>query len=178
MDKKIIAFGASNSKKSINKILANYVANQVPNSKVELLDLNHFEMPIYSIDRQNEFGIPEEASLFLAKIRESDGIVISFAEHNGAYSVAFKNIFDWASREEKNVWMNKPMLLLSTSPGSGGAKMVLEIASQKFSFMSSNKVFSCSVANFNENFTLEQGILDEGIALHIKNIVKEFNSLL
>ncbi|MDA3929817.1 MAG: NAD(P)H-dependent oxidoreductase [Prolixibacteraceae bacterium] len=121
MNKKIVAFGASNSKKSINKTLANYVANRVPNSEVDLIDLNDFEMPIYSIDRQHEKGIPEEAVRFLSIVKQADGIIISFAEHNGNFTVAFKNIFDWVSRIEKNVWMNKPMILLATSPGVGGA---------------------------------------------------------
>ena len=40
----------------------------------------------------------------------------------------FKNIFDWISRIEKIVWYNKPMFLMSTSDGSRGAKLVLEIA--------------------------------------------------
>jgi NAD(P)H-dependent FMN reductase len=54
--KKIIAFGASSSKKSINKKLADYAANQIKDSTVHLLDLNNFEMPIYSIDFENENG--------------------------------------------------------------------------------------------------------------------------
>ena len=48
--KKIIAFGASNSLKSINQKLAAYAAAQVADAKVQLLDLNEYEMPIYSID--------------------------------------------------------------------------------------------------------------------------------
>ena len=44
--KKIIAFGASSSKASINKQVAAYAANQLKNAMVEVLDLNDFEMPI------------------------------------------------------------------------------------------------------------------------------------
>lgn len=49
--KKIIAFGASSSKTSINKELATYAAHQFQNASVEVLDLNDYEMPIFSTDR-------------------------------------------------------------------------------------------------------------------------------
>ena len=41
--KKIIAFGASSSKTSINKQLATYAANLFKNAEVEVLDLNNYE---------------------------------------------------------------------------------------------------------------------------------------
>ena len=130
--KKIIAFGASNSKHSINKTLANYTANQIVNAEVKLLDLNDFEMPIFSIDRENENGIHELALQFKQEIIQADGIVISFAEHNGAYSAAFKNIYDWVSRIEGNIWESKPLFLLTTSPGGRGGKSVLELAHSRY----------------------------------------------
>ena len=49
---KIIAFGASSSKNSINKKLASFVANKIADQEAVILDLNDFEMPIYSEDRQ------------------------------------------------------------------------------------------------------------------------------
>ena len=94
--KKILAFGASNSRNSINKQLVTYAAGQLTDVEVLLLDLNDFEMPIYSIDREKESGIPELAQQFKQHILDADGILISFAEHNGAYTAAFKNVMDWA----------------------------------------------------------------------------------
>lgn len=108
MSKKIIAFGASNSSKSINKQFATYAINQLPTAEKTILDLNDYEMPIYSIDREKADGVPDLARQFKAQILANDGIIISFAEHNGAYSTAFKNIFDWISRIEKDVWGNNP----------------------------------------------------------------------
>lgn len=161
MKRQIIAFGASNSRNSINKKLANFVANQVSDATVELLDLNDYEMSIYSIDRQKESGIPELAYQFLQKMKDADGLVISLAEHNGAYTAAFKNIFDWASRIEKNVWQNKPMFLLAASDGARGAQLVLEIALNKFSRLSSNVVVDFSFPDFYDNFSETDGIINE-----------------
>ena len=89
----IVAFGASSSQNSINRKLAHFAAQQVPNAHIKLLDLNDYEMPLYSTDREKE-GIPEKARGFKAALQGSDGIIISFAEHNGAYTTAFKNIYD------------------------------------------------------------------------------------
>ena len=66
--KKIIAFGASSSKTSINKQLATYVANQFKNTAIEILDLNDFELPLFSVDRESETGIPKLAHDFYEKI--------------------------------------------------------------------------------------------------------------
>ena len=78
--KKIVAFGASSSKNSINKELAKHAASRVPESTYKMIDLLDFEMPIYSEDRESEQGIPELAFKFKKLIKESDGIIISFAE--------------------------------------------------------------------------------------------------
>jgi NAD(P)H-dependent FMN reductase len=162
--KRILAFGASNSMNSINKSFAQFAANCFSNAEVQLLDLNDFEMPIYSIDREKVNGFPAEAIEFKEHIKAADAIVISFAEHNGAYTAAFKNIFDWISRIEKDVWGNKPMLLLATSPGGRGASTVLNLAVEKFKRMNTNKILSFSLPSFKENFTIDTGIVDATLA--------------
>ncbi|MEC9108688.1 MAG: NADPH-dependent FMN reductase [Bacteroidota bacterium] len=159
--KKIVAFGASSSSKSINKIFATYAANQIQNSQAIILDLNNFEMPIYSEDYERIHGIPKKAYEFKNIIKDSDGIIISFAEHNGAYTAAFKNIFDWISRIENIVWFNKPMLLLATSNGSNGASLVLNMAHSRISRGNPNSIAYFSLPNFNDNFNSETGIKAE-----------------
>lgn len=154
---KVLAFAASSSRQSINKQLASFAAHQVPNADVELLDLNDFEMPIYSSDRETESGIPEAAQRFFNKIAEADAVVVSFAEHNGTYTAAYKNIFDWASRINQKVYQNKKMLLLSTSPGPGGAKSVLAQAVTSSPFFAADVKGSLSVPSFYDNFDVTKG---------------------
>ncbi len=169
--KKIIAFGASSSKTSINKLLAIYAANQFQNASVEVLDLNDFEMPIYSVDKEKDNGIPQLAQDFYAKIGSADLIVISFAEHNGAYSTAFKNIFDWASRINGKTFQEKPVLLLSTSPGPRGGSSVLEIAKNRFPFQGAVVKGSFSLPSFNDNFDAEKGITNEDLKNQLLGII-------
>lgn len=178
MSRTIIVFGASNSKKSINKRLANYAASQIADAEVHLLDLNDFEMPLYGIDRELESGIPELAHEFKAQLKKADGIIISFAEHNGAYSVAFKNIFDWVSRIESDIWGNKPMFLLATSPGGRGAQTVLDIAVNKFKYMTTNSLVHFSLPSFNQNFSEDNGISDPQLSASFKEQVAAFETAL
>jgi NAD(P)H-dependent FMN reductase len=101
--KKIIAFAGSSSQNSINKKLATYAAHLFQNATVEVLDLNDYEMPIYSTDREKENGVPQLAIDFFTKITQADILVVSLAEHNGAYTTAFKNVFDWVSRHNNKL---------------------------------------------------------------------------
>ena len=159
--KKIIAFGASSSKTSINKQLATYAAHQFENASVEILDLNDYEMPIFSTDKEAETGIPQLAQDFYNKLGTADLIVISFAEHNGAYAAAFKNILDWISRINGKTFQEKPTLLLATSPGPRGGSSVLEIAKGRFPFQGANVKGSFSLPSYYENFDVSNGIINE-----------------
>ena len=169
--KKIIAFGASSSKNSINKQLATFAANQFQNASVEILDLNDYEMPVFSVDKQAENGIHPLAHDFYAKIGSSDLIVISFAEHNGNFSSAFKNILDWSSRINAKTFQEKPMLLLATSPGARGGSSVLDIATKRFPFQGGIVKGSFSLPSFNDNFDAEKGITNEELKNQLLEIV-------
>lgn len=171
--KNIITFAGSNSKNSINKQLAIFTANQIKNVKATVLDLNNFELPLYGIDYETTHGIPDNAKQFLETIKSADGIVLSLAEHNGAYSSAFKNLFDWMSRIDGKLWNDKPMLLMATSPGGRGGASVLEIAKGRFPFMGGNIVADFSLPFFTQNFS-EDGIVDSVLKQSLKNAISNF----
>jgi len=173
--KKIVAFAGSNSKNSINKKLAVYTANQVKNSKVIVLDLNDYQLPLFGVDYQTEFGVPGSAKQFLEVINSADGIILSLAEHNGAYSVAFKNILDWMSRIEGKLWNYIPMLLMATSNGGRGAISVLEIAKRRFPHMGGNIIADYSLPFFKENFS-DEGILNEDLKLSLHEAIIKFEN--
>ena len=174
MTKKIISFGASNSSKSINRVLAHYASNELKNVDFELLDLNDYEMPIYSADREAESGIPKLAHQFKALLESSDGIMVSFAEHNGAYSVAYKNIYDWVSRIESNVWGNRPMFLMATSPGGYGGKSVLAMAKARYERANEKLILDYSLPSFYENFSNEEGIKDGELKTEFFKLLSQF----
>jgi len=176
--KKIIAFGASTSSKSINQQLAKYASSRLSNVEVDFLNLNDFEMPIFNVDREKNSGVPKEAQDFKKYVREADGILVSLAEHNGSYSAAFKNIFDWASRVEKDMWQNKAMFLLATSPGKRGGQSVLAHAVKDFPFRGGQVIASFSLPSFGENFSLEDGITEDGLKTEFEKQLASFQESL
>ena len=169
--KKIIAFAGSSSKNSINKQLVTYVASQFENVACEILDLNDYEMPIYSADREKENGIPTLAIDFFEKLGSADLIVVSLAEHNGAYATAFKNIFDWTSRHNNKLFQQKPMLLMATSPGPRGGLSVLEMAMDRFPRHDAQLVGTFSLPNFRDNFDDKNGITNQALQLELQNLL-------
>ena len=172
---KIIAFGGSPSKNSINKKLATYAASLFENAVVEVLDLNDFQMPLFSVDIEKEIGQHPLAKAFLEKISTADILVVSLAENNGNYSVAFKNVFDWCSRIGAKVFQDKPMLLMATSPGARGGASVLEIAKNALPRYGASIKATFSLPNFNDNFDIEKGrISNVELDTQLKKIIKDF----
>ena len=133
-------------------------------------------MPIYSIDRETETGIPELVQDFKSQIDNADAVVISFAEHNGMYTAAFKNISDWVSRADRDLWTNKPLLLLGTSPGGRGAQTVLGFAVNSFGRTNKKIVVDFSLPSFHENFSTEEGIKDGELAKKFKEQLERFSN--
>lgn len=175
--KKIIAFAGSNSKNSINKQLIEYTLGLVDNLGVNILDLNDYELPLFGIDYENQHGIPENAHKFLNEIKTSNGIILSLAEHNGAYSTVFKNLFDWMSRIEGETFCGKPMLLMATSPGGRGGASVLEIAKGRFPYHKAKITDTFSLPFFSKNF-VDGKIIDQQLKEELKSKVKSFQETL
>ncbi len=159
--KKILAFAASTSSTSINQALVIWAASQLEETEPKIIQLRDYPMPLFSVDVEREEGHPENAFRLHQLIRESDGIMLSLAEHNGAYTAAFKSAFDWISRLEGTVWDGKPMFLLATSNGRRGASSVLEIASKRFPFNGGEVVATFSLPLFKQHFDPEAGIRDK-----------------
>ncbi len=170
---KLLAFAASNNSHYINRILANYAASAIPVAKIDTLDIHDYEMPIFSDEREKQLGQPEKARRFYQKITDADALIISFAEHNGTYTAAYKNLFDWTSRINSRVFQNKPMLLLSTSPGLGGASSVLATAVKSAPYFAGDVVASLSVPRFFDNFDLKRNqMINTDFETELSNAVK------
>jgi len=122
------------------------------NASVEVLDVNDYEMPIFSEDREKELGQHETAKRFLEKIRKADFLIIAYAEHNGSFTAAYKNLLDWTSRIEHKIFQDKPTLMLATSLGAGAS--VLNLAERAAPYFGANVRAVVSVPNFHENFDI------------------------
>ena len=171
---RILAFGASNSTTSINKKLAVFAANQVYNEELTILDLNDFEVSIFSPERKVNHGIPEKINQFVNHIENADLIFISFAEYNGSYTAAFKNIFDWATQVKNQLFENKKVFLMATSTGPRGGLSVLEAALNRFPRHGAEIAGNYLLPSFYLNFDKENGIIDSEL---LDSLNKKLNEI-
>lgn len=172
---KLLAFAGSNSSTSINRELVKFALSLLPDYEVNLLDLNDFEMPIFSVDREKN-GYPPQVNAFLKAISEADGIVCSFAENNRTFSVAFKNVLDWASRITDNIFAHKPMLLMSTSTSRYGGSRVMNVAKELLPAFGADVVETFSLPSFNHTFVEGKGITDETLRDELVGKVTVFDA--
>ncbi len=168
---KITAFAGSNSSHSINKQLVKFALSYLHNVEINLLDLNDFEMPIFSVDREEQ-GYPDQAYTFIKAMDEADFIVCSLAENNRSYSTAFKNVFDWCSRIDLNIFRDKPMFLMSASPGRYGGESVMNAAKSFFPACGANIITTFSLPRFYQTFDGEKGIIDAALLNEFEEKIK------
>ena len=115
--KKIIAFSGSNASKSINQQLVTAVAGYVENAEVEIISLRDYAAPLFCIDDEEATGFPPAMEALNAKLAEADGYILSSPEYNSSVTPVLKNTIDWLSRISRQVFNDKPLLLLAASPG-------------------------------------------------------------
>ena len=172
---KILAFAGSTSSTSINRELVKFVLKSFEENEINLIDLNDFDMPVFSVDREKK-GFPDEAHNFLKQIEDCDVIICSLAEHNRSYSAAFKNVFDWASRINVKVFQNKPMFLMSTSPGGYGGGNVMNTAKTFFPQFAADVKETFSLPKFYENFDLESGVINPEMLKDLNDKIENFKN--
>ena len=126
--KKVLGFSGSNNSNSINQQLVAAAGSLLSGSQFHLIELRKYDQPVFSSDLQKEKGIPDKIRELHATILEHDAFIISLPEYNWSVTGLFKNTIDWLSVVEKNykIFGNKPVLLLSATPGRGGGKVAME----------------------------------------------------
>jgi chromate reductase len=125
--KNILFFAGSNSPKSLNQSVVIAVSEMLKASNNTVINLRDYPMPIYSVETEQQDGVPENAKKLRTLIDKTESLVISVPENNGSVSAFFKNTMDWLSRIDKNykILKNKSVLLLSASPVGGGANSII-----------------------------------------------------
>jgi chromate reductase len=131
------------------------------------IDLREYDTHIYSADSEKNNGIPAHIHTLVEKFRHADGFILSCPEHNGSLPAFFKNIIDWISRLEKNIFGNKPVLLLTTSPGKTGGETVHETLHTLLPRWGAQLVSSVKIPNYHsvrnaeDYFTTHTDIADK-----------------
>ncbi len=164
--KKILAFAGSNSSTSINHQFISHIANRINGHEIKIIKLLDYDIPMFSVDKQNNNGFPVDIQVLKNLVDEHDALMISVNEHNGMVSAFFKNILDWLSRLDRNFLANKKILLVSTSPGARGGASSLEYTKGILPRFGGKIIDSFSFPSFKDNFendTVQNEVLNMGI---------------
>jgi NAD(P)H-dependent FMN reductase len=127
----ILVIPGSAREGSLNRKLAAFAADQARAAGlgVNEMDLRKLDLPIYDGDLEATSGIPAGAQQLQQAIVTCDAVLVVTPEYNGFPTPLVINAFDWLSRilvtpalpAGLTVTANKPVGLLSASPGPGGA---------------------------------------------------------
>lgn len=80
------------------------------------------DLPMYDQDLFDA-GMPVPVARLRAEIAAADGLLIASPEYNFSLTGALKNAIDWASRPPDQPFQDKPIAILSVTPGPlGGAR--------------------------------------------------------
>jgi chromate reductase, NAD(P)H dehydrogenase (quinone) len=150
--KKILAFAGSNSSTSINLKLIKATAQLIDFVQVDVIDLREYNVPIFGVDLEAEQGTPAKMRELSLLIGNYDGFLIATPEHNNMPPAFFLNIIDWLSRIDRSIFGEKPVFVMSTSPGARAGVSALAILESTLPRFGGKVVAVYSLPSFNANF--------------------------
>jgi len=154
--KKILTLSAGNSLNSINQTLINIAVEKISAHEVARIYLRDYPMPMYGIDEETDVGFPATAIALKALFDQYDAFIVASPEHNGSMPAVFKNTIDWLSRladKENPIFANKPVLLMSTSPGPNGGATNLQTMNNLMPWWGADMRGTYSLGSFYDNVT-------------------------
>lgn len=167
----VLAFGASFSSTSINHTFATYASSFFKDNNVKLLNLSQYTIPVFTASDHQVDNPPEAVMGFIEHFKWANLIIISMAEHNGSYTAAFKNLFDWSSVIDGKIFKGTKLVLLSTSPGERGAQSVLSQAKTRFPIHGATIIGDFSLPEYEKNFKVGKGIVNESLKKEFEDFI-------
>jgi chromate reductase len=105
-------------KESFNRKLANAL-NSLKHPKLRFSMVQINDIPLYNQDLDN--NLPTPVARFKQEITKAHALLFVTPEYNRSIPGVLKNLIDWGTRPfGSNVWADKPMVAIGTSPGAVG----------------------------------------------------------
>ena len=119
---KVLVFGASLNKTSLNDRLASLAAQVLGRAEcdVDRAHMTDFDCPSYDFGVEKAGRMPSGAQRLKERLMVADAVVISSPEYNASMPGVLKNVIDWVSRLRPQPFIRKQGLLMSASPSMGG----------------------------------------------------------
>lgn len=137
---KLLVISGSQRQGSFNLRLAQVAGGMARDrgAEVQAFDLRALNLPVYDGDLEAVQGVPAGARTLHAALASSDALLLVTPEYNGFPSPLVINVFDWLSRlpagdglpAALSTTTNKPVALLSASPGALGGLRSMNLLRQ------------------------------------------------
>ncbi|AKP67416.1 NADPH-dependent FMN reductase [Companilactobacillus ginsenosidimutans] len=176
--KKFIAIVGSNSKKSTNRQLLQFIQKHFENeADIELVEIKG--LPIYK--KSPEKTVPEYAKEVAKKIEAADGVIIGTPEYDHSIPAVLTSALAWLSYGQ-HPFVDKPVMITGASYGSLGSsraqaqlRQILDSPEIKARIMPSSEfLLGHSLDAFDENGNLkdqEQVVQLDGLFQDFLNFV-------
>ncbi len=126
----ILVISGSERAGSLNLRLARHAAQRLEadGHAAHVFSLRDLALPVYDGDIQAATGVPASTQRLRQAVLDSDGLLLVTPEYNGFPTPLLLNAFDWLSRLAADggqprgleATANKPVALMSASPGAAG----------------------------------------------------------
>lgn len=170
---KILGLAGSLRAGSYNRSLLRAALVQVPDG-VEVETLDGLDALPYFDEDLEAAGIPAVVRDFRRAIAEADALLVVTPEYNGSTSGVLKNALDWASRGPVRVLAGKPVAIMGTSTGRGGAQGGIESVARILRRTRSDVLDHAVAVPFaTEAFDGQLGLADPSVAAEVRGLVSE-----
>jgi len=120
---------------SFNARLLDVMAGALPDSVTQdRLEARDVPLPLWSAQAEHDPVTLDHLRKLHSRFAKADALIIASPEFNASFTPYLKNLIDWTSRLPRldasapNAFLDKPVLMLSASPGwSGGAMGLLAL---------------------------------------------------
>lgn len=107
---------------SVNRMVLRLAGECMP-ANTTFCEIDIREVPMFDADLMAS-GTPHAVSELCEYIRKSDGVLIATPEYNHSIPGVLKNALDWVSRDDAPPFADKPVAIVTASPGPlGGARV-------------------------------------------------------
>ncbi|MBM7636123.1 NADPH-dependent FMN reductase [Streptococcus saliviloxodontae] len=151
---KLIGLVGTNSTKSTNRVLLQYIAKHFADKvDIELIEIKGF--PIFN--KPADKNVPDIVLDVAAKIEEADGVIIGTPEYDHSIPAVLMNALAWLSYGIFPL-LNKPVMITGASYGTLGSsraqlqlRQILNAPELKSNVLPDEFLLSHSLQAFNEN---------------------------
>lgn len=122
----IVGICGSLRRQSVNRMLLDLAGECLPaGAALQVCDWH--EVPPFNADVLEQ-GLPAAVEALRERIRQADAVIIATPEYNFSIPGMLKNAIDWISRGEDQPLLDKPVAIVSATPGPlGGARVQYEL---------------------------------------------------